>query len=167
MRRTWLFLIFAASVGAVQQPVRSPAEQLEGRWRACFVLDTSVSRIGHLSRMVCGKITLGAPKKPPKPAIASGDTADFMFNADHDLHFASMLGSEPGTGPVGCGTVITFGRLFVLALNAARGELVFDDHSVHARAELTDSAMVKGTWEPSCFRPCAEHGTFFMRRLGR
>jgi len=167
MRWNRLCLLLVASVGAGQQPLRSPAEQLEGRWRICFVMDSSVNTTDRSSRMVCGNITLGTPRKPPKPPIASADTADFMLNADHDVRFASMLGAEPGQGQVGSGTVITFGRLIILALNAPRGELVFDDHSVHARAELTDSTLVRGTWEPSCFSPCAEHGSFFMRRLGR
>jgi hypothetical protein len=164
-----LLAMLLGALAADQRPPTVRATQLKGRWHICFVLDSSISRQGRSSRMTCGTITFQAPTRLPRSPIVPADTMPFdvWLRADHDLHFTPMLGTEPGNGPEGSGTVLSGGDSFILAVNAPRGEFVFDDHSVHARGDLTGASVLRGTWEPSCFRPCPERGFFYMRRLDR
>ncbi len=76
-----------------------------------------------------------------------------------------MLGKEPGSGPVGSGTLISVQGEVRVYLNAPQNGFVFDDHSVHGVGRRSKRGVISGTWEPSCFRPCAERGVFFMRRV--
>jgi hypothetical protein len=163
-----LALLPGVLVTASQQPAVA-ARQLEGRWRICFVLDSSVSGNDRSSRMTCGQITFGRTRKMGGPPTQPSDTLQpgVWMKADHDLHFTPMLGAEPGSGPVGSGTVLSGGGFFTLALNMPGGMFVLDDHSVHARGDLTRSDVLKGTWQQSCLPACPERGAFVMRRLNR
>jgi hypothetical protein len=163
-----LAVLSGALVAASQQPAVA-AQQLKGRWRICFVLDSSARRNDRSSHMTCGQITFGSPQKLRRPPTAPADslTPEVWLRADHDLHFTPMLEAEPGSGPAGSGTVLSRGGSFTLSVNTPRGELVFDDHSVHASGDLTGSHVLRGTWEHSCNPSCPETGVFFMRRLDR
>ncbi len=141
---------------------------LVGKWRICFVLDSSVTKSGRTSRMSCGTLSIARPRGNRPIYTRSGEDSvklDAVLHFDHDLRFSAMLGEEPGTGPVGSGTLVSTQGQIRLYLNAARDQMAFDDHSIHALGHVSKGRTIAGTWEPSCFRPCAERGVFHMRRI--
>ena len=154
-------VLLAPSVSA-QAPL--VPDSLPGSWQVCFLLDSTVES-AHSTRMTCGVMQVERSTPQAPVFMRSGDDSvkiDAVLHFDHSLRFATMLGAEPGNGPVGSGTLLLTRGEVRLYLNAARGQMVFDDGSIHAVGHRSRSGTVEGTWAPSCFQPCAERGVIVM-----
>ena len=161
---TALFTLLVSSVAA-QAPL--PLDSLVGIWRVCFVLDSTVQS-SHSTRMTCGVMRVQKLGAKAPVFMRSGEDSvkiDAVLHFDHDLRFASMLGAEPGGGAVGSGTLVSAQGEVRLYLNAERGQMVFDDRSVHAVGRRSNTGVIAGMWQLSCIRPCDEKGAVVMRRV--
>jgi len=153
---------------SAQRVARAPRELLLGRWRACFLLDSTATSRRPAIHTTCGTITVrslgDSVPRTGRPVLPDSMRPDVVLGIEHDLVFSSLLGREPGIGPTGSGTVLSRLGHLTIRVNARAGSVAWDDGSIIAQATLITSDSIVGRWSLSCLPGCPEAGDFSLRR---